>query len=256
MLKRSSFLALLALGTALSSVALDSSAAIANPTPPLAIEAFADKAIFYQRGESRNWDSYFGDADASERWDVYDPSSALGRNNWTKEMTQRGALGQWDQNIGVSLGKGGVLTVEFTDNYLTGSGNAQSDLWIYEIGGIAEKTSVEISVDGTSWYDVGVADRKDRKNDSGVGIDIDGLLAANDTLNENSLFSYVRVTDTGGNKYRNFKAGADIDAIAALSFVKKDPPPPVDIPEPSMMLGMGLLGLGILSRRKSANTAG
>ena len=33
--------------------------------------------------------------------------------------------------------------------------------------------------------------------------------------NPDTLFHFVRVTDTGDNKYSNFEATADIDAIAA-----------------------------------------
>lgn len=252
MLKRSAYWALVALGTTVGSVALDSSAAIADPNLPPA--AFADRVERYERGRSGNWDVYFGEANASdERWDVYDASAALGRNNWTKEMTHKGDLGQWDRDIGVSLGRDGVLIVEFTDNYLSGNGKETSDLWIYEIGGIAEKTNVSISADGNKWYDLGIADRQDVGNDVGVGIDIDGLLMAHDELNSESLFSFVKLQDSGDNGYNDFKSGADIDAIAALSFVKKDP---VDVPEPGLLLGLGLLGIHGLYRRKLDSSDG
>ena len=247
MFNRLSLLALTALGATAGTIVLDASAAIANSTP-LVTEAFADKAVFYERGGSKNWGRYFGGADRSERWDVYDPNAALGRNNWTSEMTQRGSLGQWDKEIGVSLGRSGVLAVEFTDNYLSGNGTDTSDLWIFEIGGVAEKTFVEISVDGNTWYEVGIADRRDFKDDLGVGIDIDGLLSNHSDLNVDSLFSFVRLTDTGTNKYSNFKAGADIDAIAALSFKPKDPT--TRVPEPGIIMALGTVSLGTFLSRK------
>jgi hypothetical protein len=213
---------------------------------PIDESAYADGVVEYTRGESDNWGGYFSGANDSEQWQVYDPNSALGVANWNTEMTSGGSLGQWDKEIGVSLGRGGSLTLEFTDNYLTGSSDEKSDLWIFEIGGVAEKTFVEISMDGQSWFDVGVADRQDYQNDWGVGIDIDGLLATNELLDTNSLFSFVRLTDTGTNNYRNFKAGADIDAVAALSSAPKDSQ---DVPEPGVAIALGLFSVGFLRRR-------
>ena len=68
-------------------------------------------------------------------------------------------VNQWGPDIGVALGYQGFLTVGFTDNAFGSSGNADADVWIFEIGGLPEEMSVEISVDGASWLDVGIADR-------------------------------------------------------------------------------------------------
>ncbi|MGK7888444.1 MAG: PEP-CTERM sorting domain-containing protein [Leptolyngbyaceae cyanobacterium] len=239
----------------LSALAIAATAMIAE-TPSataasLSTEAFADNVISYQRGTG-GWGRYFGEANATDdRWQVYDPDAALGHNNWTAEMTNRGSLGQWDQSIGTSLGNGGSLIVEFTDNRLTGSGTEAADLWIFEIGGVAEEMSVAISMDNEIWYDVGIADRPDARFDSGVGIDIDGLLNSQG-LDSGSLFSFVRVTDTGNNKYGNFKAGADIDAIAALSSIPSSGELSEAVPEPGLIFALGAVGVGTLLRRKSA----
>ena len=236
------------MGLASTAFLLNATSAQAQ-SAPIDEKAYADGVVSYERGESVDWNKYFGEADSSDIWQVYDPNSALGVANWTSEMTSSGPLGQWNKDIGVSLGKGGVLELEFTDNYLTGSGDDESDLWIFEIGGIAEKTFVEISADGASWYDVGIADRQDKNIDTGVGIDIDSLLNNHAELNSKSLFSFVRLTDTGGNKYKNFKAGADIDAVAALSSVDKDDPV-TDVPEPGLMVALGLFGSNFLIKRR------
>lgn len=249
MFKLSAPLSLTMAGLTTATLLINATSAQAQAAP-IDEKAFADEVVSYERGTSKNWDSFFKNADSSEQWQVYDPTSALGRNNWTSEMTSSGSLGQWNKDIGVSLGNGGALTLEFTDNFLTGSGDASSDLWIYEIGGVAEKTFVEISMDGLSWFDVGQAKRTDSGQDSGVGIDIDGVLNANEDLSYDSLFSFVRVTDRGGNKYKNFKAGVDIDAIAALSFVAKDETP-VEVPEPGLMAGLAILGYNLLRRRQA-----
>ena len=70
------------------------------------------------------------------------------------------ALGPPDDVTGipaeyVSLGNGGSLTLRFVNNALTGSGNANKDLWIFEIGPLVEDTSVAISRDGVAWIEVG-----------------------------------------------------------------------------------------------------
>jgi len=203
---------------------------------------YADEVVKYERGYSNNWNKFFGEANAKDpRWGVDNPLAALGSPKWTSEMTGNGELGQWDNKIGTSLGEKGSLTVKFTDNVLTGSGDDQPDLWIFEIGGIAEKVFVEISTDNKTWHDVGKADRKDKTYAFGVGIDIDSVLDQKE-IASNTLFPFVRVTDTGDNKYNNFKAGADIDAIKAVSsqsIVSES------VPEPSFIIG--LLSLGIVS---------
>ncbi|MDJ0705515.1 MAG: PEP-CTERM sorting domain-containing protein [Leptolyngbyaceae cyanobacterium MO_188.B28] len=248
MFNRLSPIALMVMGLTSSAILLNVTSAQAQ-SAPIDERAYADGVVSYERGESNNWNSYFGEANSSDIWQVYDPNSALGVANWTSEMTSSGSLGQWNRDIGVSLGRGGILELEFTNNYLAGSGNEESDLWIFEIGGIAEKTFVEISMDGQTWYDVGVADRQDRNIDTGVGLDIDNLLNSRDELNSDSLFSFVRITDTGENKYKNFKAGADIDAVAALSSVDKEDPV-TDVPEPGLMVALGLVGGSFVVRRR------
>ncbi len=214
---------------------------------PIDEGAYADRVVDYQQGGSNDWNAFFGDANRQdERWQVYDPEAALGSANWTSEMTQDGSLGQWDNSIGTSLGREGSLTVEFTDNALIGSGNSDSDLWIFEIGGIAEEMLVEISTDNVTWYEVGIADRQNAAYDFGVGIDIDSFLSQ-ENIAPDTVFSFVRVTDTGNNTYNNFKAGADIDAIAALSSV------PQSVPEPSSIIALmtlGVVGIPALKRKR------
>ncbi|NEP82739.1 MAG: PEP-CTERM sorting domain-containing protein [Okeania sp. SIO3B3] len=174
-----------------------------------------------------------------------DPEATLGRNDWTQEMVNGGSLGAWGQDIGTSLGNGGSLTVKFTNNALKGSGNKDLDLWIYEIGKAPEEMLVEISVDNETWYDVGFGIRPDNTHQTGLGFDIDNLLMETEGIDENTLFRYVRVTDTGNNTYTNDKSGADIDAIAALSSV--------DVPEPASIVGLlslGIVGVSTLKRKQ------
>ena len=155
----------------------------------------------------------------------------------------------WKGDIGVSLGKGGSIALEFTDNYLTGDGDVNSsDLWIFEIGKVPEDMLVDISIDGDAWYRVGLADKQDYRNDSGIGIDIDGLLNTHADLSLDTMFSFVRLTDNGTNTYTNGKSGADIDAVAALSSVAKSDV--VDVPEPGMAVALGAIAFGAFIKRQ------
>ena len=110
----------------------------------------------------------------------------------------------------VSLGLGGSLTVQFTDNLLSGSGDAQPDLVVFETGGV-ESVRVEISRDGLLFQDVGILGGLDDR------LDIDQF-----GFGTQDRFAFVRLTDLRQGSTNGTALGADIDAIGALSSVPVD----------------------------------
>ena len=103
----------------------------------------------------------------------------------------------------VSLTSGGVAVFEFTNNTLyDGPGD---DIAIFEIGPDVEATTVEVSVDGRDYIDLG------RVEGSSATLDIGGR------GREGAQYRFVRVTDDAGQGDAGGRTpGADIDAIGAI----------------------------------------
>lgn len=139
----------------------------------------------------------------------------------------------------VSLGNGGQLVLEFTDNALTGSSDDGLDLWIFEVGPLVEPTLVDISKDGIEWFHVGGV------GGATSGIDIDAF-----GFGPSDLFYFVRLTDNcSGSACTGRTAGADIDAVGAISTVA------VSVPEPGSLVLLGMaLGLFGAMRLQRART--
>jgi len=110
-----------------------------------------------------------------------------------------------DGQFTLSMGLGGVLVVQFTDNLLTGSDDARPDLIIFETGEI-ESVRVAVSRDGVSFIDVGVLGGVD------TTIDLDRF-----GFGRQDRFAFVRLTDLRQGTLTSGPVGADIDAIGALS---------------------------------------
>ena len=107
----------------------------------------------------------------------------------------------------VSLGCGGILVVEFTDNgFMNLPGD---DLYIFEVGPSRESAKIEISENGTDWLYAGTI--------SGGKSAID---LSDQQIEEDVVFYFLRITDLK-DLCRSVSAGADIDAIGAINSVIK-----------------------------------
>lgn len=184
---------------------------------PGGVASFADSVVSY--------DPAFGGG-AIPAATFRDASQALGAPNYPE-----GADPEY-----VSLGAGGRIVLRFTNNSLTGSGNSDQDLWIFEIGPDVEDTFVDISKDGSTWFSVG------KVTGATKGVDIDAF-----GFGTSDFFSYVRLTDdialdaTSGTT-----VGADIDAVGAIASA-----PPVGVPEPATLLLVATaFAAGAFTRRK------
>ncbi len=137
----------------------------------------------------------------------------------------------------VSLGAGGRIVLRFTNNSLTGSGNSDHDLWIFEIGPDVEDTFVDISKDGSTWFSVGAVTGATR------GVDIDAF-----GFGTSDFFSFVRLTDNIAlDATSGTTVGADIDAVGAISTA----PPVGTVPEPATLLLVATAcAAGAFRRRK------
>ncbi|WP_051285219.1 OmpA family protein [Aequorivita capsosiphonis] len=105
----------------------------------------------------------------------------------------------------LSLGCGGVLTVEFTDNgFMNLPGD---DLYIFEVGPSREAAKVEISENGIDWIYAGrIAGGKS-------SIDL-----SDENISKETVFYFLRIIDLK-ELCRSITAGADIDAIGAINSV-------------------------------------
>ena len=134
-------------------------------------------------------------------------------DEWVRYVPNNGgiatALPEWDATrtldkedlLHTSLGPSGEIVVQFTDNSLIADGQTDPDLRIWGLSDTSGLTNVEISEDGTTWLQVGVA--TGRVTD----LDIDSVSSPR------THYSFVRLTNLSP-----FDV-SEIDAVEALSSI-------------------------------------
>ncbi len=152
---------------------------------PIGKISFADHVVDFKIGTSQ----------APEEFS--DPEKALGEPDYVHYKVPRY----------ISLGCGGQLTLEFTDNgFIDIEG---PDLYVWEVGPSEESFQFEISKDGKNWIDLGTVEGgKSYIDISPVVRDI------------RDIFYFVRITDLKSICSGN-SPGADIDAVGTISGVVK-----------------------------------
>lgn len=187
----------------------------------------------------------------------YDPLHGGGPAPGLPYQDAGNAIGAPDGGY-VSLGRGGLIELAFTDNLLTNSASAAADLYIYEIGPDVEDTFVAIRpLPSTSAL-------------LGAGFDLDGdgffeigkVFGATSTLDLDALFpgfaagvlrfdAVQLIDDPNEGDRSGVTVGADINAVEALTSI----PAESTVPEPGTLalLAGGLAGLlGVAHRRRAA----
>jgi len=166
-----------------------------------------------------------------------DPAQALGPPDVDTNSALQCVFSPSPENCRfVSMGDGGSLTLQFTDNYLNGDGTPAFDLYVLEVGE-AEGSTVEVSPDGIVWTLVGTIPA-DETLGIGVftyGFDIDAAgFGINDVVN------FVRLTDSNFGDTSN-PPGSDFDAVGAI--------PTIPVPAAVWLFGSALGLLGWVRRR-------
>jgi hypothetical protein len=134
-----------------------------------------------------------------------DPHAALGKPNFQRKKT--------GSRNSVSLGRGGVLVVEFVDNVLVDG--PVDDLVIFEVGPKIEGTRIDISTDGREW--IALTTVRGARSTVDIG----------PSVKPGQRFRFVRLSDIQkpGGKRKSKVEGADIDAVGALHSLPVAIPP-------------------------------
>lgn len=163
--------------------------------------SFADEVVYYKR------DTHSAPFELTSSQGHDNPLEALGIPN-AQSGHRFFFFGQPPK--AVQLGPGGILSLKFTDNLLSGNGNSDSDLWVFSSQPLTSPLAVSISQDGTVWHGVGYVDAQQ----SGVDLDRWGW-------GNRDFFSYVRlINDFSPESLTPKIQPVAIDAVGAISSIK------------------------------------
>jgi len=155
-------------------------------------------------------------------------------------LDENRALGIPD-NSHCSLGDvPGAIVLRFVDNSLTTSGTPAEDLWVFEVGAAIEPTDVWVGLNATDWIYVGAT------GGSTSGVDLDAYIGSG--IVAGVRYSYVRLAELRPLQSGSPYAGADIDAVGAISSAAPVP----DAAATVSLVGLALMALAGLRRRISA----
>lgn len=138
-----------------------------------------------------------------------------------------------------SMGDGGSIVLQFTDNFLNGDGTPANDLYVLEVGE-AEGSTVEVSADGTNWTLVGTIPADDNL---GIGVFTYGFDVDAAGFGINDMLTFVRLTDSNLQDTSN-PPGSDFDAVGAIQTV-------IPVPAAVWLFGSALGLLGWVRRKPS-----
>ncbi len=115
-------------------------------------------------------------------------------------------------NSNLVLKQGESVIIKFSNNLLTGSGDAKPDLWVFTRGNPSTSLFVEVSkdpgIDLKQWQPVG------KVNPANGGINIDDF-----GWGKNDFFSYVRLTNESLKGSDQPIPDIELDAVGAISSV-------------------------------------
>ena len=131
----------------------------------------------------------------------------------------------------VTLGEGGSITVGFSNNLVTNTGNNDPDVWVFEVGSDIEGTTLDFrpfdaattaimiangipDVDGDGFYEFGAI------GGSTAFIDLDAVVSG--LAFGEIKFDAIKLTDILDNQCVMPTSGADIDGICALSSLPQE----------------------------------
>ncbi len=157
--------------------------------------------------------------------DLINPLDAIGMTDFDSSQNPPFGSGR------VTLGEGGSITLGFTNNLVTNSGDSDPDVWVFEVGIDVEGTFLSFrpydaittmiletmgipDVDADGFFEFGAI------GGSTASLDLDAVITG---LNFGEIkFDAIKLTDDADFPCGASSGGADIDAVCALSSIPQE----------------------------------